>query len=914
MIESFFYSLQLDKNLKARTWKEIDSEQVSREERLLIELYYTTGLDIGYLAKISTEVIRAKIQDEWMGQLPHETLIRLRQQMSQAGSLLFGSGIHKMNQAGLEELLKKNLEAEFVRELKSTRVICRKEEYTILPTPLRLDADPAYTGKGICIGFLDGGFYPHPDIMKPYRRVVAYKDLGSPNAAKSNFEKPDIHSWHGMQTCVSAVGNGYLSNGLYKGIASEANVALLKVMGQEGFTTEAIISGIEWAIRKQKRYNLRILNISLGAGDEAASFRESSINHAAEEAIQAGINVVVAAGNESWMRVTPPGNSPSVITVGGLDDRNSLESRTHNMYHSSYGVTADGILKPEIIAPGIWVAAPTLPGTEFYREAELVWELAHARTAKHFEEILDNYNYPIPFFMALQGLDFQGKKNFMEQKVREFKLISPHYQHVDGTSFSAPIVCSIIAQMLEANASLSPENVKEILMQTAKRLENVPVERQGCGVVQAKEAVRSAKKRVLSPGFSYPQIRDNKVTLRYRGDAQTVEVLGSFNQWKDGTPMQKEEGGVWSVELEFEDQGTHAYKFLVDKKHWMDDPDNISKVYDGFGGFNSQFVVYGTPAIRKSLERVESALDKIKSIRFQSEEHREALFEMDRILAFPAISKSPQLKDFFERRMLRVLNQLKVHDVEDGLLIHQMYNGGYILETPTLNLGIDVVSCQHVWDMYWKIRPDVFPEITRLLDIAFVTHRLPDHLDLDIVNRMISDDKLVIVPSGMENLCLNGVIGFEAWEKRELYSLGPYDMSIQIEALPGRYRYPMVTDIDMRSFRISITEKLNLLVLGEVDNRSALQVIRQAGKDFKTHLLFVPLPISDETRDLDLFYQLIEEIQPDVILPSCIGELAQKDALARSSYRRAWELLSRTGREFEILGWGDSVKVGFRGA
>ena len=60
-------------------------------------------------------------------------------------------------------------------------------------------------------------------------------------------------SWHGMQTCVSAVGNGYLSKGLYKGIAHDANVALLKVCGEYGFTTEAIVQAIEWCIRKKKR-------------------------------------------------------------------------------------------------------------------------------------------------------------------------------------------------------------------------------------------------------------------------------------------------------------------------------------------------------------------------------------------------------------------------------------------------------------------------------------------------------------------------------------------------------------------------------------------------------------------------------------------------------------------------------------
>ena len=63
---------------------------------------------------------------------------------------------------------------------------------------------------------------------------------------------------------------------------------------------------------------------------------------------------------------------------------------------------------------------------------------------------------------------------------------------VDGTSFAAPIVTGVVAQMLEANPALRPNEVKRILMLTAKRLPNVEVERQGWGAVQPKAAVEAA--------------------------------------------------------------------------------------------------------------------------------------------------------------------------------------------------------------------------------------------------------------------------------------------------------------------------------------------------------------------------------------------------------------------------------------
>jgi len=54
----------------------------------------------------------------------------------------------------------------------------------------------------------------------------------------------------------------------------------------------------------------------------------------------------------------PPANAPSVITVGGYDDKNDLDPTTIDLYHSNFGPTADGTVKPEIIAPAMWVAAP----------------------------------------------------------------------------------------------------------------------------------------------------------------------------------------------------------------------------------------------------------------------------------------------------------------------------------------------------------------------------------------------------------------------------------------------------------------------------------------------------------------------------------------------------------------------------
>ena len=121
------------------------------------------------------------------------------------------------------------------------------------------------------------------------------------------------------------------------------------------------------------------------------------------------------------------------------------------MYHSSYGPTVDGLQKPEVIAPGIWVAAPILPGTPTAAQAALFARLAsapddelrRARRAGPRHRRATSTPRPTSSRRSLRQL--------VAAKLRDNNVISGAYKHVDGTSFAAPIVSSLAAQMLEAN-------------------------------------------------------------------------------------------------------------------------------------------------------------------------------------------------------------------------------------------------------------------------------------------------------------------------------------------------------------------------------------------------------------------------------------------------------------------------------
>ena len=363
----------------------------------------------------------------------------------------------------------------------------------VLPTPLRMEADERFTGKGVTIAFLDSGFFRHDDLTKPNNRIVGYHSIFDAANDQTSLEKTDVASWHGMMTSVVAAGNGYLSEGFYRGIASDANVVLVKI-GRSGHIPDADIErGLQWVIEHRQEYSIRVVNISAG-GDYPESYLKNSLCQTVERAVREGLVVVCAVGNAGMSpghEVLPPASSPAAISVGGLDDQNSLDRARRGMYRSSYGPTIDGLQKPEVIAPGIWVAAPILPHTPTADEAHLYSELdtavdtelrtiieAHPGVDRDLDEARD---LPVPLLRQLITI-----------KLREGNVINHFYKYVDGTSFAAPIVSSIVACMLEANPGLTPQQVKRILIQTAERVPAIEVERQGWGVVGAKAAVALA--------------------------------------------------------------------------------------------------------------------------------------------------------------------------------------------------------------------------------------------------------------------------------------------------------------------------------------------------------------------------------------------------------------------------------------
>ena len=461
------------------------------------------------------------------------------------------------------------------------------DDFIVIPTGLRVNADPRFTGKGVTICFIDSGFSMHPDLVAAKKRVKRIVDI------TARTDGPEVKNaaaaWHGTMTSVVCAGDGYLSNGLYKGIACEAELVLLKVMDEEGsITTENICKALQWVLDNGDKYDIRIVNMSIG-DDMTGSSKQSAVDALCEQLIEREITVVAAAGNSQNGTIKPPADSLHVIAVGGVDDENTIREAPQKLYHSAYGATVDGLSKPELVAHAIWIAAPILPNSSEQKESHTLHQLLQLP----IEELMSEAKKPgtqlnIPI---LDGDDSNLLRAQILTRIRTCKYISPHYMHVDGTSFAAPIVSAIIAQLLEIDGSLSPDAIREILFSTAKRINNLPAERQGFGVVQPRKAVLKILKKGTMTKQKSPFINRQKKTIQFflKNDYATqISLAGSFNKWaEDVLLMEPAPGGCWGIEIPMLAPGDYQYKFLIDGKNWIEDFTNPYREPDGFAGFNS---------------------------------------------------------------------------------------------------------------------------------------------------------------------------------------------------------------------------------------------------------------------------------------------------------------------------------------
>ena len=205
-------------------------------------------------------------------------------------------------------------------------------------------------GHGVTTAVLDTGISPHPDLKG---RIVALGDMlyGKKRMYDDNS--------HGTHVAGIIAGSGGLSSGLYAGIAPASQIVAVKVLDQKGEgKIRFLIEGIKAILRNRDKWQIRIVNISIGTLPHQGDEEEMELMRWVDRLWDEGLVVVTAAGNFGPRSgtVTIPGISKKVITVGASDDGNQKDRYGKvGTNYSGRGPTSECVCKPDLVAPGSYI-------------------------------------------------------------------------------------------------------------------------------------------------------------------------------------------------------------------------------------------------------------------------------------------------------------------------------------------------------------------------------------------------------------------------------------------------------------------------------------------------------------------------------------------------------------------------------
>jgi serine protease AprX len=261
-------------------------------------------------------------------------------------------------------------------------------------------------GSGVTVAMIDTG-------------VARAQDFGDRVVARVDFTpggNGDDAYGHGTHLAGVIAGNGAASGGKWRGVAPGARLVSVKVAGPDGATdVSVVIAALQWVVTHRAQYGIKVLNLSFGT-DSVQPYAVDPLNAAVERAWAAGISVVVSSGNRGPGTVNKPGDDPFVITVGAADLKQTADRRDDEVApFSSSGITQDGFIKPDLVAPGTTIVATRDEGSTV--------------DSLHPDAVVD-------------GDYFKGT----------------------GTSQAGAIVSGVAALLYDANPSLRPNTVKSILM------------------------------------------------------------------------------------------------------------------------------------------------------------------------------------------------------------------------------------------------------------------------------------------------------------------------------------------------------------------------------------------------------------------------------------------------------------------
>lgn len=321
---------------------------------------------------------------------------------------------------------------------------------SVYPQVVRADrlVDKGWTGEGVTVALLDTGISVTPDLVDRVLPVITEPVFGTTEPCVNLTGEPTCDDDYGHGTFLAGIiaGDGTASDGKYVGVAPDANLVSIKVGADDGSADVSnILAGIQWAVSFRERYNIRVLNLSLGT-NSTQSWEVDPLNYAVERAWTEGIAVVVAASNRGPDpgTISKPGDDPYVITVGATDDLTTVRLGDDVLPDfSARGPAPDDVAKPDVVAPG-----------------------GHIVSLRAVGSTIDEA-YP-------EGID-------------------DVYRRGSGTSMSAAVVSGVAAAILSGKPNIKPNRLKYMLTATARPVAVPDPDAVGYGMVNARAAANAPR-------------------------------------------------------------------------------------------------------------------------------------------------------------------------------------------------------------------------------------------------------------------------------------------------------------------------------------------------------------------------------------------------------------------------------------
>jgi serine protease AprX len=202
-------------------------------------------------------------------------------------------------------------------------------------------------GAGVTVAVVDTGVADHPDLAGRLAHVDVTGEGGGDGYG------------HGTFIAGLVAGSGASSGGAVVGVAPRARVLDVKVARADGSTDlVTVLRGLQVAARA----DVDVLNLSLSSGSELP-YQLDPLNTALRRLWRSGTTVVVPSGNDGTT-VSAPGNDPVLLTVGGLDEGRTADRSDDGVASwSGRGPAAQGVAKPDLVAPGASVVSLRAAGS-----------------------------------------------------------------------------------------------------------------------------------------------------------------------------------------------------------------------------------------------------------------------------------------------------------------------------------------------------------------------------------------------------------------------------------------------------------------------------------------------------------------------------------------------------------------------